>query len=148
MSWTYRSRWCDCPTCLAGILVLPLFCMFVRAMFSNPLRGAYRAGLVASSPPLVLYSALSGLGWLFLVLALLAGRHLVKENNPVSAVAMGLFLALGMGGPDFLYPALMVLVWSVLYLVLSYSSTLGQRMATWSLVPVTAVLAPCLATFR
>ncbi|HOP44545.1 MAG TPA: glycosyltransferase family 39 protein [Flavobacteriales bacterium] len=131
------------PDLLAGILVLPLFYVFVRAMF-NRYVALIALALVASSPPLVLYSALSegiALGWLFLVLALLAGRHLVKENNPVSAVAMGLFLALGMWvDPDFLYPALMVLVWSVLYLVLSYSSTLGQRMATWSLVPVTAVL--------
>lgn len=118
------------PALLAGIAVMPLFYLFVRAMFNRYI-ALMALALVAASGGLIEYSALGrgySLGWFFMVAALLAGRHFVKTNNTVSAVVVGLCCALGLWSvPTMLYSAVMIHIWLMLYLGGKYESSLRQR---------------------
>lgn len=120
------------PALLAGILVMPLFYLFARAMFNRYI-ALMAVALVAASGPLIEYSALArgySLVWLFMLSALLAGRHFVKEENAVSLTLMAVFSALGMWAvPTMLYGALMVYVWTFFYLVSMYRTTTRRRSA-------------------
>lgn len=119
------------PALLAGIAVMPLFYAFVRAMFNRYI-ALLALALVAAAGPLVEYSALArgySLTWLFLVCALLAGRHFVKKDNTVSLMLVAVSCALGLWTvPSAVCGVVMAYVWLVLYLAVTYRSTLRRRM--------------------
>lgn len=122
------------PAFLASVLSMPLFYLFVRSMFNRYI-AVITLALVAGSATLIEYSGVANghaIVWFCMVVALVLGRHFTKENNPVSAVGMGLFLALGMwASPGGLYPALMVLLWSLLHLIFNHSDSLPARLQYW-----------------
>ena len=119
------------PAFLAGMLVLPLFYSFSRAVFNRHIAVIVLC-LVAVGGPFVEYSALArgySLAWLFLVCGLLAARHFVKTNNSWSAVLLALACSLGMlATPDMIYPALMCFAWAALMVAMRYKSTARQRL--------------------
>lgn len=123
------------PALLAGILVMPLFYAFVRAMFNRYI-ALLALSFVAASGALIEYSALArgySLTWLFMVAAMLAGRHFAKSNNTVSALLVALFSTLGMWCvPTMVYAALATYIWLLLYLLTTYESTLRKRL--WKLL--------------
>jgi 4-amino-4-deoxy-L-arabinose transferase-like glycosyltransferase len=118
------------PALLAGIAVMPAFYLLVRQLFNRYI-ALIALSLVAVSGPLVEYSALArgySLSWLFIVLAMLAGRRFAKTNAQSSAILVALFLAFGMWAmPSTIYGALMVYIWLVLYILTNYSSTRRKR---------------------
>ncbi|MBL8003032.1 MAG: glycosyltransferase family 39 protein [Flavobacteriales bacterium] len=120
------------PALLAGVLVMPLFYLFVRAMFNRYI-ALIALAFVASSGGLIEYSALArgySLTWLFYVLALLLGRHLAKTNNWVSAVLTGLSCALGMWAvPTMIYALIAIHAWLLFYLLGAYRHTVGERLS-------------------
>lgn len=122
------------PAFLASVLSMPLFYLFVRSMFNRYI-AVLTLALVAASGPLVEYGGVANahaIVWLCMVIALVLGRHFTKENDPVSAIGMGFFLALGMwASPGGLYPALMVLLWSLSHLMLNHSDSLPARLRFW-----------------
>lgn len=119
------------PALVAGILCMPLFYLFVRAMF-NRYVALLSLAFVAASGALIEYSALArgySLTWLFMLAASLAGRHLVKRNNAVSAVLVALFSALGMWAvPAMAYPAMATYIWLLLYMAVLYKHSLNRRL--------------------
>jgi 4-amino-4-deoxy-L-arabinose transferase-like glycosyltransferase len=119
------------PALLAGIAVMPLFYLFVRAMF-NRYVAVLSLAFVAASGALIEYSALArgySLTWLFMMAASLAGRHLAKRNNLVSAVLVAVFCALGMWAvPTMMYAALAIYLWLLLYLFTLYDTSLNRRL--------------------
>ncbi len=127
------------PALLAGIAVMPLFYVIVRQMFNRYI-GLIALSFVASSGALIEYSTVArgySLTWLFMVCAMIAGRHLVKRNNTVSALLVALFNTLGMWAvPTMVYAALATYIWLFLYMVTTYDSTLRKRLPKllWSLV--------------
>ena len=118
------------PALLAGIAVMPLFYLFVRAMFNRYI-ALMSLALVAASGGLIEYSALGrgySLTWFFFIAALLAGRHFVKTNNTVSAIAVGVACAMGMWTvPTMIYAVATVYLWLLLYIGGKYESSLRQR---------------------
>ena len=120
------------PALLAGILVLPLFYVFVRAMFNRYI-ALLAMAIAAGSGALIEYSALArgySLTWLFMVLAWLAGRYHAKTGNAMGGVLVAVANALGMWAvPTMLYAALGCYAWLALYLVANYRSSLGRRTA-------------------
>lgn len=118
------------PALIAGILVMPLFYAFVRALFNRHI-ALIGLCLIAVSGPLVEYSAMArgySLTWFFMVCSLLAARHFVKHENSVSVVVMAIFCALGMwAAPVMIYPALMIFIWAFFMLVTNYQSTVRRR---------------------
>ncbi|MBS1547268.1 MAG: glycosyltransferase family 39 protein [Bacteroidetes bacterium] len=119
------------PAFLAGMLVLPLFYSFSRAVFNRHIAVIVLC-LVSVGGPFVEYSALArgySLSWLFLVCGLLAARHFVKTDNTWSAVLLALACSLGMlATPDMIYPALMCIAWAALMVVMRYRSTARMRL--------------------
>lgn len=119
------------PALLAGILAMPLFYAFVRAMFNRYI-ALLALSFVAASGVLIEYSALArgySLTWMFMLLGWLAGRHFVKTNNSVSAVLVALFNALGMWAvTSMIYIAEATYIWLFLYLIFNYDSSLNRRM--------------------
>ncbi len=119
------------PALLAGVCVLPLFYLFVRQMF-NRYVAVLALSFVAASGALIEYSALArgfSLSWLFMVAAWVAGRHLAKRNNTVSALLVALFCALGMwAAPAMLPAALSTYLWLLLYLLSLYKTSLNRRL--------------------
>ncbi len=118
------------PALLAGILAMPLFYAFARAVFNRHIAVIVLC-LLAVSGPLVEYSALArgySLTWMFMSMALLAARHFVKAENSATLVLLALACALGMWAvPVMIYPACMVYLWALAMLVLGYESTLRRR---------------------
>ncbi len=118
------------PALIAGILVMPLFYAYVRALFNRHI-AVIALCLVAVNGPLVEYSAMAtgySLTWFFMACSLLAARHFVKHENSVSAVMMAVFCALGMwAAPVMIYPALMIFIWAFFMLVTNYQSTVRRR---------------------
>ena len=131
------------PAFVAGVLVMPLFYIFVRAMFNRYI-ALMALALVAASGPLVEYSALArgfSMGWLCFVTALVLGRHMIKENNAVSAVAIGVVCALGMWAvPTMAYAALLIYWWMLFSLTAQYENTVQKRIMTWLLSLVVFVV--------
>jgi 4-amino-4-deoxy-L-arabinose transferase-like glycosyltransferase len=123
------------PAFIAAVLSMPLFYLFVRAMFNRYI-AVMALALVASSGALIEYSALANgqaVVWLFILLALAFGRHFHKGNNVVSAVFMGLMLALAMWtSTTAIFPSMMVLLWSLFHLLFNHSDSLPARMINWS----------------
>ncbi len=119
------------PAFVAGVLVMPLFYLFVRATFNRYI-ALMALALVASSGPLIEYSALArgySLTWLCMVTALLLGRHFVKENNAVSAILLGVVLALGMWSvPTMAYMVGTVYLYIIFQLMLRYRKSLDGRL--------------------
>ena len=119
------------PALVAGVAVLPLFYVFVRAMF-NRYVAVLSLAFVAGSGALIEYSALArgySLTWFFMIAASLAGRHLVKRNNGVSAALVAVFCAFGMwSAPAMIYPALAIYIWLALYLSTLYDTSLNRRL--------------------
>lgn len=124
------------PAFVAGVLVMPLFYVFVRAMFNRYI-ALIALALVAASGPLVEYSAIArgySIAWLCFVSALVLGRHMIKENSAVSAVAIGVVCALGMWSvPSMAYAALLIYWWMLFSLTAKYENTLQKRMVNWLL---------------
>jgi len=120
------------PALLAGVVVMPLFYLFVRAMFNRYI-ALIALAFVAGSGGLIEYSALArgySLTWLFYVVALLLGRHFAKTNNWVTAVLIGVSCALGMWAvPTMVHALIAIYGWLALYLVGAYRNTVGQRMS-------------------
>lgn len=125
-AWSLRL-----PALLAGVLVMPLFYLFVRQMF-NRYVAVLALSFVAGSGVLIEYSALArgySIAWFFMVAAWLAGRHLAKRNNAVSALLVALCCALGLWAvPSMLPAALSVYLWLMFYLISLYKSTLDRRL--------------------
>ncbi len=124
------------PAMLASILVLPLFYLFVRSMFNRYI-ALMTLALLCASPCLIELGSLAhgySISWLCMVLALLVGRHLVRENNALSAIFLGLFLAFGMWAvPSFITAALLVLLWVLFSILSKYDRSLGERMGVLGL---------------
>lgn len=122
------------PAFLASVLTMPLFYLFVRSMFNRYI-ALIALGLVAGSGGLIEFGALANgqaVVWFFMCLALVFGRHFTKENDPVSALGMGVSVALGMwASPHGLYPAFMVLLWSLFHLMLNHKDSLPARLRLW-----------------
>ncbi|MBP7408317.1 MAG: glycosyltransferase family 39 protein [Flavobacteriales bacterium] len=121
------------PSVLAGVLVLPLFYLFVRSMFNRYI-ALMALAMAAASPCLVEVSALAhgySLAWFWWMLALVLGRHVVRENNTLTAVLMGVSCALGMWAVPTMMPmALMVFFWVVFSLLGKYERSVSTRMAS------------------
>jgi len=124
------------PAFLAGVLAMPLFYFFVRAMFNRYI-ALMALALVAGSGGLIEYGALGrgySVTWLCMVGALLLGRHFLKGNNAFTAVLIGLVLALGMWSvPTMVYPALMVYLWLFLSVLFGDREEQAGRMPLWVL---------------
>lgn len=123
------------PAFLAGLLSLPVYYLVVRAMFNRYI-AVMALALAASSGMLIEYGALANgqaMVWLFTLLAMAFGRHFHKTNNVLSAAGMGVMVALAMWtATSALYPALMVLLWSLFHLLFNHSDSLPSRIAHWS----------------
>jgi hypothetical protein len=108
------------PALLAGVLVMPLFYLFVRAVFNRYI-ALMALALVAASGGLVEYSALGrgySITWLLLVVGLLLGRHFVRRTDPMAALLLGVVSALGLWTiPTMLYSVALLYLW-VLFQVL------------------------------
>lgn len=124
------------PAFLASVLSMPLFYLFVRSLFNRYI-AVITLALVAGSAPLIEYGGLASghsIVWFCMVVALVMARHATKQNDPVSAVGMGVFLALGFwAAPGGLYPAIMVLLWSLFHLFLNHRDSLPARIQVWSM---------------
>ncbi|MDQ3101644.1 MAG: hypothetical protein M3R08_09685, partial [Bacteroidota bacterium] len=113
------------------ILSMAFFYLFTRAMFNRYIAMLVLA-LIASSAPLIEYSALAqgySFTWLFLILALVLGRHFVKENSATSAVLIGIMLALGMWTmTTMIYPAITIYIYLLLYILMRYQGSIRKRL--------------------
>lgn len=119
------------PAFLAGVAALPVFYLFVRAMFNRYI-ALLALAIACASGPLLDYSACAqgySLTWFFMVLALLLGRYLMKMDRPTAGVLLGICCALGMWTiPSFLYIAAMVYIWLVITLMVRYEDSLNGRL--------------------
>ncbi len=119
------------PALLAGVAVMPLFYVFVRAMFNRYI-ALMAMSLVAASGALIEYSALArgySLTWSFMVGAMLAGRYFAKSNNIVGVLLVAVFNALGMWAvPTMVYASIACYTWLLLYLMTTYDTTLRRRL--------------------
>ncbi len=123
------------PDLVAGVLCMPLFYIFVRAMFNRYI-ALMAVALVAGSGPLIEVSALSegyAVIWLFFMMALLLGRHLIKSNDLFTALLLGVVNALGMWvDPSMIHVTVLVYTWLAVYLGGKYNSSLASRMYRWA----------------
>ena len=131
------------PAFIAGVLTLPLFYLFVRGMFNRYI-ALMALALVASSGGLIEYSALArgySISWLCMAAALVLGRHFINENNPVTAVLIGLVCALGAWSvPAMVLIAAMVHIWLFLALLFKYDQSLRARLRNLLLSAVVFIL--------
>lgn len=129
-NWSVRL-----PAFLAGILLMPLYYLFVRSMFNRYI-ALMALAMVAASGGLIEYSALSrgfALAWLFMIGALMSGRYFIKEGGPVAALALAICAALGVWSvPTALYGMLMVYGWVLLSLLADREHARPDRMLWWS----------------
>ena len=124
------------PALLASVLVLPLFYLFVRSMFNRYI-ALLTLALLCASPCLIELGSLAhgySMAWLCMVLALLLGRHLVRENNAISAIFLGLVLAFGMWAvPSSITAAMLVFFWVLFSILTKYDRSLGERLGVLGL---------------
>lgn len=124
------------PALLAGLLCLPLFYAFARVMFNRHI-ALLTLAMLAGSGALIEYSALCrgySLTWLFMCLALLAGRQFAKRDDRTSALIVALCCALGMWvSPIMVHITLAIYAWLFLYLVGNYETSLRKRMSALGL---------------
>ena len=118
------------PALLAGVIAMPLFYLFVRAMFNRYI-AMMALALVASSGALIEYSALArgySITWVCYLAALLLGRHFAKENSLTSALLIAVVNAIGMWTvPTMIYASVAIYIWLLLYLFTRYDTSLQQR---------------------
>ena len=118
------------PALLAGVAALPLYYLFVRAMFNRYI-AMMALALVASSGALIEYSALArgySIAWLCMMISLLLGRHFAKRNSSVSAILLAVVNAVGLWSvPVMIYATVAVYIWLGFYLMTKYDSTLNKR---------------------
>jgi hypothetical protein len=102
------------PAFIAGVLVLPLFYLFVRSYFNRNI-ALLALALVASSGGLVEYSAMGrgySITWLLLVLGLLLGRQFVRQQGGMAGLLLGVVAALGLWTiPTMLYSVALLYLW-------------------------------------
>src|SRR5436190_8190216 len=131
------------PAFIAGVLTMPVFYLFVRGMFNRYIALTALA-LVASSGGLIEYGALAqgySITWLCMVIALALGRHFINENNPVTAVLIGLACALGAWAiPAMIFIVAMIHIWLFLALVFKYDQSLRGRLSNLVLSLVVFIL--------
>ncbi len=124
------------PALLAGILTLPLFYLIVRSLFNRYI-ALMALAMAAGTPCLVEVGALAqgySITWCCWMLALVFGRHLVRENNMVSAAMLGLCCAFGMWAvPAMLPMAIMVFLWVLFSVLTKYDRSVGERMGVLGL---------------
>lgn len=118
------------PDFLAGVLCLPLFYLFVRAMFNRYIALTTLA-IVACSGPLIGVGALAlgfGICWFCFTASLLLGRHFIKSNDLTSAMLIAVVNALGLWTmPSYCYAALSVFIWLFLSIAMAYTNSLRER---------------------
>lgn len=135
------------PAFLAGVLALPLAYLLTRSLFNRYI-ALLALAMIAGCPPLVELSALAvgySIGWCALLIALLFARHLVRENNPWSAILMGVSLAIGMWSvPSTIYAAAMAFLWALLSLLGKYQRSVNERMTMLGLAVAVFMLATVL----
>lgn len=136
-TWSVRL-----PAFLAGVLLMPLFYLFVRSMFNRYI-ALMALAMVAGSGGLIEFSALSrgfALAWFFMIAALMAGRYFIKEGGPAAAMVLAGCAALGVWSvPTALYGMLMVHGWVFLSLLADRERTHADRMLWWSFSVVAAM---------
>ncbi|MCB9163755.1 MAG: glycosyltransferase family 39 protein [Flavobacteriales bacterium] len=118
------------PGLIANVLCMPLFYLFVRAMFNRYI-AVISLAIVAASGPL-LTTSVAGIGynlcWFFFVSSLLLGRHFIKSNNVKSALLIALASAFGLWVmPSYAYAALAIYVWLLVALIMAYKHSLRER---------------------
>lgn len=127
------------PALLASVLVLPLFYLLVRSLFNRYI-ALMALAMACAFPPMIELSALAtgySITWLCWIAALVLGRHLVRENNLVSAVLLGIVCAFGMWAvPSMLPMALMVFLWVMFSVLTKYERSVGERMGRLGLAVV------------
>jgi 4-amino-4-deoxy-L-arabinose transferase-like glycosyltransferase len=119
------------PAFMAGILVMPLFYLFTRAMFNRYI-ALLGLALVASSAPLIEAGTLAhgySITWLCMMLGFVFGRHFLKVNNLISAILIGVVLALGMWTMTaMIYPAATIYIYLFIYILLRYEGSIKKRL--------------------
>lgn len=119
------------PAFLAGVLCLPLFYLFVRAMFNRYI-ALITLAIIACSGPLISIGTQAlgySLCWLSFTASLLLGRHFIKTNDLTSALLISVACALGTWSiPAFAYGALAIYVWLLIALNQAYDHSLRERM--------------------
>lgn len=118
------------PAFIAGVLCLPAFYIFIRSMFNRYI-ALMALALVAGTGGLIEYSALArgySITWLSMLVALMLMRHLIRSNNSVTAVLLGVVNAIGMWAvPTMIYMSIFVYLTCVLLLLSKYETTLKDR---------------------
>lgn len=118
------------PAFLAGVLCMPLFYLFIRAMFNRYI-ALITLAIVACSGPLISIGTQAvgySLCWLSFTASLLLGRHFIKTNDLTSILLIALSSALGTWSvPAFAYGALAVYVWLLIALMQAYDHSLRER---------------------
>lgn len=155
---TLLAKWCTglfgvspfalrLPAALAGVLLLPFYYLFVRAMFNRYI-ALMALALAAVFPAQAEVSALAhgySLTWLALSVALVLGRHLIKENNPWSGILIGLVLAIGMWAhPSMLFGAIAVLLWLLFSVLGKYERSLNERLVVLGITTAVFIAAALL----
>lgn len=119
------------PDYVAGVLALPLFYVFVRAMFNRHI-AILALVIVACSGPLVSVGAMAvgfGVCWFFFTLSLLLGRYFIKSNDMKSVMFIALANALGLWTiPSYAYAALAIFIWLLIALIMAYTNSLRERL--------------------
>lgn len=135
------------PALIAGLLCLPFYYLFVRAMFNRYI-AVVALALAAAFPAQAELGAMAhgySFTWLALSVALVLGRHLAKENNLWTAVFLGIVLALGVWAhPSGVYAALLVLFWLLFSLLGKYERSLTERLVMLGIAAAVFVAATAL----
>lgn len=119
------------PDYIAGVLALPIFYVFVRAMFNRHI-AILALVIVACSGPLISVGAMAvgfGVCWFFFTLSLLLGRYFIKSNDMKSVMFIALANALGLWTiPAYAYAALAIFIWLLIALIMAYTNSLRERL--------------------
>lgn len=131
------------PSFLASALCMPLFYLFVRAMFNRYI-ALLTLAIVACSGPLISVGSMAlgySICWLCFTASLLLGRHFVKSNDQTSASLIAVLNALGMWTmPAYAYAALAVFLWILIALTMNYTHSIRERIGRWVLSFIVFVL--------
>lgn len=131
------------PAFLAGVLVLPVFYLFVRRMFNRYI-ALFTLVLLVPYGRLIEYGALArgySITWLCFACALLFGRRLVKEDDRTSGVLVALCCAIGLWAvPTMIYPTIMVYLWLLFYIASRYKDSRARRLVNWTISVAALVL--------
>lgn len=121
------------PSLLSSVAALLFFYLFVRSLFNRYI-ALMALAMAASLPALAEVSALAfgySLAGMFLLVALMLGRHFAREDNGLSAILMGVSCALAMWSvPTAMFGVIMVYLWVLFTLLTKYDRSLGARIGT------------------